>query len=96
MHKSFHSPIYDGEAGTGRHTVSADDIWSSFYGPMFKLMEDNSDVIRSLAYINVHWDSQAMWGPPYESGYWGDTRLEVNPELAQRFSDAIRQWRTTP
>lgn len=96
MHKSHHSPIYDGDAGTGRFAVTADDVWASYYGPLFRIMNENSDVIRSLAYINVHWDSQEMWGPPYESGYWGDSRLEVNPELAKRFSNAIKHWKTTP
>jgi hypothetical protein len=34
-----------------------------------------------------------MWGPPYQSGFWGDTQLEVNEEIAKRFSLAIEDWK---
>ena len=34
-----------------------------------------------------------MWGPPYENGFWGDTRLETNPELARRFNQAVTAWK---
>jgi len=96
LHKSHHIGIYDGPAGEGRHPVSVDDIWSAFYGPMFELMNENSDVIHALAYINVDWDAQSMWGEPYESGYWGDSRVETNQELSKRFSQAVEAWRNQP
>jgi len=88
-----HAPIWDGPAGENVVPMSDDEIWSHWFAPLFQLMDNNDDVIRALAYINVHWDSQAMWGPPYESGYWGDTRLEVNEDIAARFSIAIEEWR---
>ena len=56
-------------------------------------MEENRDVIYAFAYINCNWDVQDMWGTPYESGYWGDSRLQVSPVIAQRFSEAIERWR---
>jgi len=56
-------------------------------------MNDNRDVIHVLAYINVDWDSQAMWGPPYANGFWGDSRLEVNADIAARFAAAIDAWK---
>jgi hypothetical protein len=34
-----------------------------------------------------------MWNAPYQSGYWGDSRLQVNPYLAERFNRAIEHWR---
>ena len=61
--------------------------------PLFEFMEEHRDVIHALAYINCNWDAQAMWGPPYNSGYWGDTRLEVNPYIAGRFTEEIERWR---
>ena len=27
------------------------------------------------------------------SGFWGDTRIEVNDEIAARFTAAIESWR---
>jgi hypothetical protein len=88
-----HAPIWDGPAGENIEAKTDDEIWDSWFAPLFELIDANDDVIRALAYINVHWDSQAMWGPPYESGYWGDTRLETNDTIATRFNAAIDAWR---
>ena len=38
-----------------------------------------------MAYINANWDNQALWAKPYHNGYWGDSRLEANEEIAKRF-----------
>ena len=86
---------FDGPTGEGERSVTADEIWDTWFGPLFAYMDENRDVVRGFAYINVDWDSQAMWGPPYQTdgGYWGDTRLEANEELAARFSAAIEAWR---
>jgi hypothetical protein len=88
-----HSPIWDGHPRGNRVDMSNQEIWEHWFGPLFDLMNENDDVIRGLAYINVNWDSQEMWGPPYASGFWGDSRLEVNQEIARRFSAAIDDWR---
>ena len=90
------SPIWDGPAGEGRISLSDQDIWDSWYQPMFDYMAERGDVIRALAYINVDWDSQPMWGPPYSNGFWGDTRLETNPYITRRFNAALEEWRATP
>ena len=92
--RSHHSPLWDGPAGEGTVQLSDDAIWDGWFQPLFDYMHDNGDVIRGLAYINVRWDDQAMWGAPYASGYWGDTRVEVNEEIARRFSQAIDAWRS--
>ena len=73
--------------------LTPEQIWERWYAPLFDLMEANADVIRALAYINCHWDTQDLWDPPYEQGYWGDSRLQVSPYLAERFSTAIENWR---
>jgi len=88
-----HSPIWDGPAGEDRVAMSDDAIWQHWFAPLFELMRANADVIDALAYINADWDAQPMWGPPYASGFWGDSRLEVNGEIARRFSAAIDDWR---
>ncbi len=88
------APTWDGPQGKGIREVSDEDIWNEWFAPVFELMEENRDVIYALAYINVHWDSQDMWDAPYESGYWGDSRLQVNPFVAERFNQAIERWRS--
>ena len=90
-----HASIWDGDPTTGRVDMDNDAIWDHWFGPLFELLQDNRDIIHALAYINVDWDSQAMWGPPYQSGFWGDTRLEVNEEIAERFSLAIEDWKAS-
>ena len=87
------TPILDGPSGEGRTQMTSEEIWDAWYAPLFDWMTANGDTVKALAYINVNWDSQAMWGAPYDSGYWGDTRLEENPEIAARFNTAIDTWR---
>ena len=90
---AHHSPIWDGPAGTGTRPVSDEEIWLQWYQPMFDFIAANDDVIKGLAYINVRWDDQDMWDAPYESGYWGDSRIETSELIASRFNSAIRSWR---
>lgn len=90
------SPLWDGAAGADSQERTADQIWSEWYAPFFAFLNDNADVVRSIAYINCRWDEQPMWGPPYENGYWGDTRLHANAEIARRWNAAVTAWRQTP
>jgi hypothetical protein len=90
------APVWDGPQGGDRVPLTPEQIWVGWYAPLFELMEANADVIRALAYINCHWDVQDLWDAPYEQGYWGDSRLQVNPYLAERFSAAIEAWRSGP
>mgnify|MGYP001820965013 FL=1 len=87
------APIWDGKQKGDRENLSDSDIWDAWYAPLFKYMNDNGDVIRALAYINANWDAQSRWGAPHNEGYWGDSRLEANPEIARRFNLAISDWR---
>jgi hypothetical protein len=90
---AHHSPLWDGEPATNQQPITDEQIWDYWFAPLFAYMEDNRDVIDALAYINVDWDSQPMWGSPYENGFWGDTRLETNPEIAKRFNEAVANWK---
>ena len=89
------SPIWDGVSGQGEQARTADQIWSDWFSPLFQYLRANKDAVRAIAYINTNWDKQAMWGPPYSSGYWGDTRLQANPAIAARWRAAIDDWRAT-
>ena len=94
--RAHHVAMWDGEAHSGAHPVSDKQIWESWFQPLFEYLDEQSDVIRAFAYINCNWDAQAMWGPPYKNGFWGDTRLETNPAIAARFNTAIRRWQRRP
>lgn len=90
---AHHHPIWDGASGEGRVDMTSEELWDHWFAPLFELMHANRDLIHALAYINADWDSQPMWGPPYESGFWGDTRLEANADIATRFDAAIAAWK---
>ncbi len=78
---------------TGQTFVSrsAEDIWQEWYAPFFNFIYQNKDVIRAVAYINTNWDSQPMWGPPYNNGYWGDSRVQANDFIKQRWLDEMNK-----
>ena len=87
------TPILDGPSGEGAVEMSADMLWDAWFTPFFEFITQNDDVIDAVAYINVDWDAQLMWGPPYDNGYWGDTRINANAEITQRWNEAITAWR---
>ncbi len=87
--------IWDGDSGEDLRTMSPDEIWRTWYAPFLDYLDQNSDVIQAVAYINADWDSQPMWGAPYASGYWGDSRLQSSPEIAERWNDKISAWRSS-
>lgn len=73
--------------GSDRQKIAEDVIWQEWFDPLFRFVLANRDLVGALAYINCNWDSQGMWGPPYVSGYWGDSRVSTGktPLLTQRF-----------
>ena len=87
------TPLLEGPSAQDRIDLSSEQIWDEWYAPFFGFLETHSDVIKAIAYINADWDSQAMWGPPYDSGFWGDSRLETNSEIAERFGEAVTAWK---
>lgn len=76
---------FEGKAGEGRQELAPEAIWAAWYVPFFDYLDRNQDAIRILAYINVDWDAQWLWGPPYRQGYWGDSRIETSPGLKARW-----------
>jgi len=78
--------IYGGKDSRPR---TPEEIWKDWYTPWFRYVEDNKEIVRVVAYINVNWNSQLMWGPPYRNGYWGDSRVEVNPVIKEKWIEKI-------
>ncbi|GGA62823.1 hypothetical protein GCM10011369_00100 [Neiella marina] len=84
-------PVVDGPAGENRQAITAAQIWQQWFEPFFDYVRSNNDVIRGVAYINTHWDSQPMWGTPYNSGFWGDSRIEANPEIMKNWQQTMAE-----
>ena len=79
-------------------TVSAEDIWQNWYQPFFDFIDNNKDVIRAVAYINTHWETQAMWEcqpniqagqPGCNGGNWGDSRVQANSYIKEKWLEQI-------
>lgn len=82
---SFSDPG-DGQQFTSK---TPEQIWDEWFKPFFSYIHQNADVIRGVAYINADWHSQAMWGPSGGSGYWGDSRVQVNPVIRERWLNEV-------
>ena len=78
----------DGNNYVGR---TSEAIWEEWFAPFFNLIYSNSDVIRAVTYINARWDDQQMWGSPYYSGYWGDSRVQANEEILNRWQAELKK-----
>ncbi|KAB8166962.1 endo-1,3-beta-xylanase [Streptomyces sp. 3MP-14] len=74
-------------------------VWQEWYDGYFSLIEENRDVIRAASYINTDWDSQTMWqcpagsqpgSPQCPNGYWGDSRVQANPQVLENFLNEVR------
>ena len=89
------APLLDGPAGEGRTSKSGSEIWVEWFEPFFAYIETNRDAVRAVAYINAHWDEQGLWNPPYENGFWGDSRVQSNPEILARWNATLSEpyWR---
>ena len=75
------SPVWDGPAHDNFVQRTPEQIWREWYVPLFTFIDANRDLIGAFAYINADWDAQHMWGTPYASGYWGDSRIQANASL---------------
>lgn len=87
------SYLWDGPIAKGEIKMDNTQIWMSWFRPFLDYMDQNEGIV-AVSYINTDWDSQPMWSDPYENGYWGDSRLETNPAIAQAWTQRIEEWRS--
>ena len=60
--------------------------WTGWYAPLFEKISGN-ERIKALAYINVDWDSQAMW----QGQGWGDSREQINAVIKENWQAEIQK-----
>ncbi|CAG0937714.1 Reducing-end xylose-releasing exo-oligoxylanase Rex8A [Thermoflexales bacterium] len=75
-----------------RHMLSG-AIWKEWFQPFFGFIQENTDVIKAVTYLNAPWNSQKRWGPPYANGYWGDARVQANRGVLEKWKAAITDAR---
>ncbi|MBQ4818548.1 glycosyl hydrolase [Aquimarina sp. MMG016] len=71
--------------------IGGQGIWNQFFrDQLIPFIDDNRDVIRSVAYINADWQSQPQWRwPDAGNGFWGDTRIEANNTISNSWNNYI-------
>jgi hypothetical protein len=74
----------------GHAIDDGDAAYDAFFTDYFAWMRDNADVVRGFSYINTNWQAQSRWfcapsANTCSQGYWGDTRLEANLSVLDRF-----------
>lgn len=68
----------------------AEEAWEKWFLPFFNAIEENSDVVKAVHYINCHWDSHPMWvNNPTFKGI--DARLHLNDSISNRWRKLTSQ-----
>ncbi len=82
--------IWDGTSGQECIDKTPEEIYAEWFEPIFQFMRENSEV-QALAYINANWNTQGLWGSPYHSGYWGDSRIEKNEYIRNKWIASVAE-----
>jgi hypothetical protein len=79
------SPVFPDEKFVGKpldltKTEDAARAWKDWFTPLFKMVNDNPDVIKAIHYINCPWKSRKMWK---DNGYFKniDARITKNDSM---------------
>ena len=84
----------DPAQGTNRVSKTAQQIWNEWFARYFQFINDYSDVMRAITYINADWDQQPRWGDlgdGYGEGYWGDSRVQANSTIRTNWLNETNQ-----
>ena len=77
----------------------AEELWDDWYRSFFDYIQKNRSVIRGVSYINTNWETITEFTCAYGAvagqsnclaGYWGNSRIQDNPLIQDRFRDALR------
>ena len=65
-------------------------IWEEWFVPFFKLINENSDVIKAFSYINTDWSSQPMWisNPVFQKV---DSRIQLSAYISKRWKAEMQK-----
>jgi hypothetical protein len=65
-------------------------IWKEWFEPFFKIINENSDVIKAFSYINSDWSSQPMWvtNPTFNKV---DSRIQVSTYVSRKWKEEMEK-----
>ncbi len=90
------STIWDGPSGQGCKSVTAQQIWDSWFTDFFGYVYDNKDVVRQVHYINANWSDDislfsAGTNGTFPNGYWGRAGVHINDQIAANWNTEINK-----
>ena len=97
-HQFWDGPVYtnwdvdpEKRVKGGTVTVTAEDIWTNFYQPLFDYVEYHGDVIKHFHYIDADWTSELQYQWTNEFQYWGDARVEADEFIKKKWQHEINK-----
>ena len=60
-------------------------IWDDWFRFYLSHIEENTDVIKAISYINSDWDAETMW----KGGGWGNARIQDNEFVSARWRETM-------
>ena len=66
----------------------AKEAWNRWFEPFFKTIDENSDVVKAISYINCNWRSHEMWkqNPTFQNI---DARIQTSEFVSTKWEEAI-------
>ena len=64
--------------------AQAQEAWENWFLPLFRMIDENPDVVKAVSYINCDWKNHAHWvdNPTFQNI---DARLELSPEISAKW-----------
>ena len=69
--------------------ASSDHVWDDWFVDYFTHIEENTDIVRAISYINTHWDADAMW----HGRGWGNSRIQDNAHVSAQWREKMAEDR---
>lgn len=87
---SDHTVKFD---GTTKETIlsnpkQAREAWEQWFTPFFRIIHENSDVVKAISYINCHWLANDMWkvNPTFRRI---DARLQTSEFISEQWKEEM-------
>lgn len=75
--------------GSGFSNKTPQQIWDEWYARYFQFMDEYSDVLRAITYINAPWDDQPRWRSGND-GYWGRSEVQAQTLIQENWLREIQ------
>ncbi|MBX2870967.1 MAG: endo-1,3-beta-xylanase [Saprospiraceae bacterium] len=67
----------------------AAEAWEKWFVPFFNMIENNTDVIKAIHYINCDWKARPMWfeNPTFQDV---DARIQESPDITAKWQEKMK------